>query len=1083
MIPAGELDLLRQHPQSSDIYMIIQQPERFTEAEYMSARRWIDYVWSCRVHADPLTDPVYNLSVDTPSGNANLLDGMTVLISSTAYGEWDRGIVRLRTDQVVNGATNTLTIAPASEFRGRVKKGDYVVVLDEFRLWQRFSRVELVAGVVLWYKDWDLRWINIGANDPARRLAMLPPVPIMGPHAVKFIDTPNVNSQFYFDWSNSYPTAQGAAMATWASWGQQDFAGNTWTSAAQVPGWQATKGISGLKGFRVVLEVNDGNGNALTLPYRRGVRYVFTLRRPGQKQPGDPENAEPIVNFTLNESVAGSFSQGYWRTSVTISHEEADKYAVLPGALVILFTDDWYMADSPYLAPTGMRNVSLGPIYDRENILLVGRVADGSITVDPETSDVTFEVLSTGEESSRYENVPIVVQDKIDSLDWIDVPNLTVDRAAHMYIAWHTTMSLVADVYQTGDTHTLYAMDFTAGDIYSTINNFYWDRIFARLLCDKYGRFFSEVDVQMQPYGSVDTEWVLDDGDWLDSLNIKHYEASRCKAAECGGVTYIGGAIGAVLSRAPGVFDKYRGTLQPSNYLAVNTQAELNILSGRFLEYQNYEWEVGMQLAGNWRHLDIVPQAATYADIDAERGPIDGRLIIRAVSNDFNVEAGCIFTSIQTEIEEDDGVPGVTVVVPTDLPDKPRQPDPHDGKPWDPPTGEDSGRRIIATDVGVYACDNIEVTTPYWYGVNAGLTTAGDRYTYDIKRDPYHWWTGTERTLWAVTRTGIWKHESFPSGTWVCQITYAQLLAYMGYVGAGHGADWLSKGRMNLSIENDGRYAVICNLPDMIAGWWERTCVFVCQDAAIVSGTVLCADGMGAPGVDTMTGWGDVAFAQHHGYQQIYATSARTWNNAAWAEFRLWRTNNGAAAIPIWATIDGPMDFWNGGPYTSVAIPYDTAANMDLWVYWTAGESAGCFNTARRSINGGAAFADIPGVNRAGFNKIRDGLMHNRMFAQAIFPALVACRWTGDDAVTWNISPIPVMGGGLEAIDNFILWNGDVLRSALVGGFPTGAPPATGVIYYWKYGLAAWLNKTGNLISAYAVSVVMAIDRDSSGSA
>jgi hypothetical protein len=96
------------------------------------------------------------------------------------------------------------------------------------------------------------------------------------------------------------------------------------------------------------------------------------------------------------------------------------------------------------------------------------------------------------------------------------------------------------------------------------------------------------------------------------------------------------------------------------------------------------------------------------------------------------------------------------------------------------PTVGWDGRIIISTLDGVFVTDDLEATTPVWYGANAGITS-GLR-CWSIKRDPWHWWTseGLERTLWGVfgEKPGsydfgqyLYKHENFPNGTWVLKYT------------------------------------------------------------------------------------------------------------------------------------------------------------------------------------------------------------------------------------------------------------------------------------------------------------------------
>jgi hypothetical protein len=557
---------MRSQPQTSEMYLVIQQPEYSTDNS-----TWTGYDWSCRVNGAPVDDPEGAITVDAGGAAVDLLDGQTVLISSSAFGEWDSAVGYVRGDQTVGPATISLDIALSSEMRGHVGDDDYVVVLDEFRFRQRYGRIEIAGGEVVWYKDYDIEWSDLGAGDAARRLAMMPPVPVMGPHAVKFVEIGGSSADFFFDWSDSYATAPGEATDTWTSEGETDHAGGTWNSALESPGWQTVDAISGLRGFRVTLEVDDGNGNATTLPYRRGIRYVFTLRRPGETQPGDPDNAEPIIDFELAEPVAGNFEQGFWRTSITVYATEASKYRIMPEALVILFTEDRYTNEDGTTY-----SGSVGPIADRENILLVGRIVDGTIKRDAETGDVTFDVASPGAEAALYHNYPVVIQNDDAGTSWIDTPDLTVDLAVHYYTTWHTNLNQIADLYQTDSTIEIYAQDFLEGDIYTILNTFLYERLFARLLCDKYGRFHCEIDGQDQAFGSLGTTWTMQITDWLDEVTVRQRIQSPVNAVEAGGLIYAAGEVTPKLSRAPGLYDKYRGARVETNALAITSQDTLN---------------------------------------------------------------------------------------------------------------------------------------------------------------------------------------------------------------------------------------------------------------------------------------------------------------------------------------------------------------------------------------------------------------------------------------------------------------------------------------------------------------------------
>jgi hypothetical protein len=961
---------MRSHPQMSKMYMVIQQPERLTDAPYLAQQEWMDYDWSCRVNGDVTGEIIGEITVDTGGAAIDLLDGMTVLIGSERYGDWDRGVVRLRTDQTVGPGTTTLYIATSSDLRGRVFDGDYIVVLDEFRTWQRFGQIDADgAGNITWYKDHDIEWDDLGADDAARRLASMPPCPVMGPHAVKFVD-PTVgdghSAQFYFDWSNSYAMAPGEAITTWTSSGEINHTGGTWNSAAETPGWQEVDFISGLRGFRVTLAVDDGNGNATTLPYRRGIRYVFTLRRPGQTQEYDPPNSEPITEFSV-DPIQGSFDSGYWKTTVTVYGEQASKYIIQPEALVILFTDSYYMANSPYFDPYQLINVNVGSIYDRENILLIGRVDGSSINVDSETGTTTFDILSPGAEVSMYHDYPIPIQDNTDATDWINTPSLTPDRALWHYLCWHTTLPHTADLYLPGDTHPLWAMDFLEGTIYDVADSFLSSRILGRMLGDKYGRVHCEYIAQYQPYGSTPTLFVLDDGDWADTLDVKQSMRSKAKSVDAGGLIHVPGVETPVpkLSRAPGQFDKYRGTESASNYLAINTQWELNMIAGRYLEGLNYVYDVNINFAGFWSYLDIAPQRAIYIHKELDRDTIDGRFLPQTVTFTYDPAAGYISTSAETVQEMNDGVPGVTIPIPEELPD------------LEPPVIGLSAAPVFPSDF----------TAPAVLGCLPGEACAGDAiavgrnfhsipYTTDWISSPPSWsYTANATTHVSVLNlmyrsgvnanrlfTGAWsaaqnewtgadpiiqEYTPLPlgSGAWVDKITALQIATELGHDSDYYGvmiSDMISGLREDQ--EQWGWAVGICYYNGG-GGYSDRYALYFCahtRDAwsTLYSCTEIMTSSYGGSLIhqqqntqfeiaqDLHTGYLFVAIAEYQPpitnimYLTLYRSAT---NGASWIE----------------AHQDTTWDFWSSGrvgtyhSITSVFIPYGHSWSSGGTVFWS----------------------------------------------------------------------------------------------------------------------------------------------------
>ncbi len=1032
-LTSAELDLLRSGGHAANLYLIVQQPM------YLEHDEWTGYLWACQVNGNPpgdVGDLVATLTVDNgETGPVDLYDGMTVFVGSTK-GAMDRGIYRIRTDQTVNAATNTLSIGASSEVVQVIQDDDWVVVLDEFRIWRRDPRITEAAGVLSWYKDYDVTWDSLGGSDAARREASLPPVPVMSTHAVAFIDV-GMSASVDFDWSNSYATYPAAAVNDWDAWGEDGGAG--WSVLnTQNPPAQTYTNVSGLAGYRVRLEV----GSDVTDPparFRRGIRYVFTLRRPGQTQAGDPPNAEPITDFQL-QGLSGSFDQGFWRGTIRIPGETASEYEIMPGALVIVFSETWY---------GGVRH-NLG-LADRENILFVGHVADGSVTQDSETGDLTFDAISGGEQASNRESFPVAIEYDDVADEWYKCPQLTVDRAAWHYLIWHSTIPLVCDFYQTGNGFYIAAQDFLAGTLRDTIDTFGQSRLFARLLCDRGERFALDIDQQMKGAGTSTTIFTLQDQDWLGQVRLQEVNETRIAACDFGGVHYNAGLATPYLSRAPGRTSRQIGRSMQSTYLAIDGQDTLNDWAGRMLAYQNNRWP-GLSLthAGGWTVFDIWPQEyINVGTLTTERHTFSNDLfIVREISVEYNPSAGTLLVATVSEIETD--LPeGMTVPVEPTPP--PYEPPPPTDPPYIPPEPEDPepgvldlGRRILATEEGCFVTDNIGANPPVWYEVNNGFVTANDKKIWALRRDPFHWWTsgGTERTLYALSMSGLWKMEDFPVGEWVQLVTIADINS-----ATGRSFTDIRTGCMNMSIEVEDRLA-------FGYGYGGGDAFFRSYCHVVDNGAIVWTDQIGGNG-NYGPGWPDVKFAQHSASQTIFFSKARF---DPFNQCMLYRSVN-RAGFTLLREIGGPSEVF---VYSSISIPYIGPDNPDKYVLY-GGEDL----NYQYSDSGGAAFINMPSTS--GYTKIGTGGTPERILLIANQPI-----WTGDGQATWNTLPAIGFTPGRAA---FAIWEGDALSSLLVGSI--SVPD----VQMWMAGDAAWTDKTGNLTAWGTTFNIYDIQRDSMGSA
>jgi len=1014
-IPAGDLTKLRTTPHKSRLYMVIQAPARYdADAGTFDAS---DFVWYGTVKTAPSTDPVVSLEVTADAGasGVTILDGMTVVISPSGHGFRDRAIVQAHGDQTIagGGADDTLYVAVSSHLSD-VQVGDYVAVLDEFRFRSRFPKITESGGDLTWYKDFGrfrdsigagsdaYTWAQLGGgNDSNARYASMPPVPIMGPHVVKFID-PSVGSVTVdFDWSNSYSPTSGVSVNAWSSEGETDHVGGTWTDNVQNPGAKTYTNISGMRGFRVELELSTDQADPI-VEFRRGVRYVFTLRRPGDEQAGDPDDAVPITDFSLDRAT-GSFETGGWTASVTVYDTYASEHLISPGALAIIFADDWYGSTKESIGPDD------GTLADRENILLVGYIADGSISRDSETGETSFDIVSVTELLKNRENYPVPVELATSADEWYKLPSLTVDRAAHHYVTWHTNLKLITDVYQSGDTHTLKAQDFIAGDGYSTIDTFFWDRIFARFLCDRFGRIAWDIDQQMLTAGSGTTLFTMTTQDWVDAVDVEEVTETPVSIVDLGGLSYSGGLVTPYMSHAPGDVSGYVGTPEQMSSLAVSSQAELNTLAGRLYAYRNNRFpRITVPMAGNWRVFDIWPQEYVVIDTDVLRHDFSSdKAIVREVEFSYDAEVGALFTTISLELETD-GPAGTTVEIPEEPPTPPTPPIPP--PPPDPPgPGDgaiDTGRRIIATEAGVAVTDDIGASEPYWYLVNDGVIT-NSLYCWKVFRDPWHWWTtgGDEKTLWAIFGYEGWdpshhphaprylyKHENFPYGTWS--------LVYDATSVGLNAVEFITDATGTIEVE-DRLYLCVCSDgPLYLVRSDDGGSSFVTQ------GQINTASG----GIYELDHYPDrvarLANAHHSGGQVLYAHYGRSWPSSP-PSFVYRSQDSGVTWVRLTNTN------YSGGPdvqHVGLTCPYHSTdwndADLILFVYHG-------YNTAmmvQRSEDFGASWSSISPIPGSSDYRVcaLSPYTANRQIFTILFDSGQNWRksriyYTNDGGATWTL--------------------------------------------------------------------------------
>ncbi|MHC4617382.1 MAG: WD40/YVTN/BNR-like repeat-containing protein [Planctomycetota bacterium] len=200
-----------------------------------------DTVFAARVDQTEFTYPLYEVDFDSVTVGAfgDIAPGMTVLFGSTA-GASDLGRQRIRKD----ATSSTLFVGWSSRGirDGELNLADnaYITVLDDYRAWAKIPRIS-PSGIL--YKDFGVTWPN---GTPS------PPVANGGVGVMRFVDETTQTISVDFDGTDSFVTAPGASISTYA-W---DFVDGTPPSSAS----STPSGVSFPTGFRwVSLTVTDDN--------------------------------------------------------------------------------------------------------------------------------------------------------------------------------------------------------------------------------------------------------------------------------------------------------------------------------------------------------------------------------------------------------------------------------------------------------------------------------------------------------------------------------------------------------------------------------------------------------------------------------------------------------------------------------------------------------------------------------------------------------------------------------------------------------------------------------------------------------
>lgn len=683
-LSAANLELLRTRPQTTKLYLSIFQPVAIFKAQVNNA--------SAAKGDRVITFDSVSLGLYT-----YIQDGMTMWIGRTPGG-MEVGKVRVR-----SATSTTITVSENSDISWADNL--YLTIFRYWELWPVYPRIiQNPSNIedVIFYKDYDIAYTN--------QNSILGTYVNAGPHRAALLDPASGQTQIYYSSTGSYNLLGDSLNYNWF------FEGATVTGSSSANPGYITYNTPGHYVTRLSI---SGSSGGVDTTYR----YVSIYN---QANP-------PIAKWTLN-SLQGSRDEGGYSASFKVFQT----IPIQEHAVVVIFGQNEY----------GSTQVNLGGNFPNAgDILFVGYVDKDSISYDYQHSEMSFDAMSLTDAMKKSSGFGVSVKSVLTPTKWYELLDMDGRRALYHYLRWHTTALMISDFQFVGNDYKVQFFDSDRESMYDAINNYMQNGLVGKVVSDRQGKVWMEVDAMAypNPTGTFSPP-VMDitNRDWMNSPSIEERLTNEVSYMEWGGVAYSGvntGTFAAVISETPGNAPGFYGTVDSREGLVLESQLQLNRMAGNVFANKNSNFpNIGLDMGINAANLDIAPQETVGVHIAASdtvrNVAIDGLYIPDGMSWKYDPRGFNLLPTVDVK-ELVNGDPGTTVIIPDvsdigggytssgydtlNLP-----PLPNIFSPTTPSTGDGAPAKVIVHDptAGLCFTQTFNTPSPVWYQVNAGLTVA-----------------------------------------------------------------------------------------------------------------------------------------------------------------------------------------------------------------------------------------------------------------------------------------------------------------------------------------------------------------------
>lgn len=716
---AAQLALLDKHPQRVEMYAAIHRPRIMA--------------WGT-LSAVPDNYPGSSISIKNVVAFYNLTDvlaGMTLRVGSESNKD-DYGTIRVRNNY------SSGSIIELAEFGSGLinwKAGACLTVVEEFRAWPVHSLYD--TALSCWKVD---------LQNYTSQLSLYGPQAIMGPPAVTTLDGGKAVVPHVGNLSYSHTPGASITSQAWYFPNGQTVTSALGSSAAPV---NITYINASPTGRYHALAVTDGNGSS-----HISKRLTFAFGSGADQQP-------PRVSF---EAITGGLKSGGYRTRV-IMHDNAPSGVLVDGAQVVIFEKASYGTIASSVG---------GNYYGRDNVVMVGRILNDSMRIEPFTQELSFTLETIDSELRKSNGYDLFLEGSSAASSWDMASNLTMDHMALALAKYRSTISNVADFHPAGGVGSsieLYYRSLPAGNLWDQLT-YNYDGVFGIVAADMQGTIWAGIDAQVTGL-SANLPVIIEitKPRRLNTTTIEHDHTDSNAHSRLYAI--MGGTASPLGAESPGLrFGYFGGRVEVTRNLWTTDQDTLATWSGNVRARENNPYKrVTTGLAGNIR-LDSVPQSLVTMSLSATENRRNiswenQKFIPTETTINYNP---AMYANSEVVMESVvNGMGGSAITFPTASipPTVPGTPPP--GNP-----GDTGGFVVFALTNGteqIVRTSNFLDASPTWTGITGTITGSISNYMLD----PYD----PANKAIVLSSTGIWYSSNIraTSPTWTQGLTAANIVS------------------------------------------------------------------------------------------------------------------------------------------------------------------------------------------------------------------------------------------------------------------------------------------------------------------